>query len=355
MSLFEDTNPRALKELLSEIHARATVLPEFQRSFVWDPSATEELIVSIANNYPAGSILRVRDTKSFFACREFEGAPLLDNHKHVFLVLDGQQRLTSLYQAFYGVGDHLYYLNLRALLDGTDFEECIFHERAGSKWAKRHEDFAQQAKDMVLPLSVLQGGTGRFGQWMRKAARQLPDSERIALEDALDDIEARWIQTIDDYHFPVVTLSDQTDAASLCTIFETLNRTGMRLNPFELLTARYWPQNLNLRALWDEAQATHPIIVDFGVDPYYVLQAVALAARSAPSCKRKDVLDLAATDITTWWGPAVQGLADGLHVLHDDCGVVLPKWLPYHTMLIPLAAVLAKRAAKIAYKRAGGK
>lgn len=61
MSLFEDTNPRALKELLSEIHSRSTVLPDFRQDFVWEPNATQELIVSIANNYPAGSLLRVRD------------------------------------------------------------------------------------------------------------------------------------------------------------------------------------------------------------------------------------------------------------------------------------------------------
>ncbi len=46
MSLFEDTNPKPLKELLSEIHSLTTVLPDFQRSFVWDPYATQELIVS---------------------------------------------------------------------------------------------------------------------------------------------------------------------------------------------------------------------------------------------------------------------------------------------------------------------
>jgi hypothetical protein len=38
-------------------------LPDFQRDFVWEPGATQELIVSIANDYPAGSILRVRDEK----------------------------------------------------------------------------------------------------------------------------------------------------------------------------------------------------------------------------------------------------------------------------------------------------
>src|SRR6266850_2055269 len=126
----ENTNPRALKDLLTEIHARTTALPDFQRDFVWEPGATQELIVSIANNYPAGSILRVRDAKRVFAAREFEGAPPLDGAKHTFLVLDGQQRLTSLYQAFYGVGEHRYYLDLAELETGKDLEDCVFYLRA---------------------------------------------------------------------------------------------------------------------------------------------------------------------------------------------------------------------------------
>ncbi|MDA8117684.1 MAG: DUF262 domain-containing protein [Actinomycetota bacterium] len=342
MSLFEDTNPRALKDLLAEVHNCTAVLPDFQRDFVWEPGATQELIVSIANNYPAGSILRVRDAKRLFAAREFEGAPLLGDHKHTFLVLDGQQRLTSLYQAFYGVGEHRYYLDVRKLVEGADFEEAIFHVRAATKWAKAREDFALQARELLLPLSVLKGGAGGFGNWSRKVARQLSDQERIALEDALVAVEERWIQSIDDYHFPVVTLSDSTEADALCTIFETLNRTGVKLSVFELLTARFWPENIRLRTLWDGARAAHPAIEAFDVDPYYVLQAISLACRPAPSCKRGDVLNLTPDDIRTWWERAAQGLATGLEILRDDCKVMLPKWLPYQTMLAPLAATLAK-------------
>ncbi len=345
MSIFEDTNPRALKELLAEIHTGTTVLPDFQRDFVWEPGATQELIVSIAHNYPAGSILRVRDGQRLFACREFEGAPKLDGYKHTFLVLDGQQRLTSLYQAFYGVGEHRYYLDLKRLLEEGDFEDAIFHARAKTRWAKERANFNKQAEELLLPLSILEGGSGKFGQWSRKVARRLPDQQRIALEDKLDEIEERWIKTIDDYHFPVVTLTEETEADALCTIFETLNRTGVKLGPFELLTARFWPEHINLRELWKRALEEHPIISDYEVDPYYVLQAVALAGRGAPSCKRSDILNLRPEDIEGWWAPAVKGLAAGLEILRDDCHVVLPKWLPYQTMLSPLAAVLAKVGA----------
>jgi hypothetical protein len=342
MNLFEDTNPRALKDLLVEIHNRSMVLPDFQRDFVWEPGATQELIVSIASNYPAGSILRVRDAKRVFAAREFEGAPPLDGAKHTFLVLDGQQRLTSLYQAFYGVGEHRYFLDLGKLTDVADFEEAILHVRATTKWAKAREDFALQAKELLLPLSVLKGGAGGFLQWILQVTNPMPTDERTRMLDALTRLNENWIKIIDDYHFPVVTLSDQTKPDALCTIFETLNRTGVKLSVFELLTARFWPKNLKLRALWEKALADHPVIADFEVDPYYVLQGISLASRKAPSCKRSDVMNMAAPDITEWWDRVVLGLATGLEILRDDCKVMLPKWLPYQTMLPPLAAVLAR-------------
>jgi hypothetical protein len=53
-------------------------------------------------------------------------------------------------------------------------------------------------------------------------------------------------------------------------------------------------------------------------------------------------LNLTAADITEWWEKATIGLAKGLEILRDDCQVVLPKWLPYQTMLAPLAAIMTK-------------
>lgn len=342
-NLFEDTNPRALKELLAQIHSRESALPDFQRDFVWDPNATQELIVSVANNYPAGSLLRIRNTRNLFACREFQGATPLSGHHPTYLVLDGQQRLTSLYQAFYGVGDHRYYVNLRQLLDGRDFEECIFHLRANRKQAIELAKFEVQARELILPLNVLLGGSGGYGSWSRRVARQAPSDEaRDALEDGLDQIEERWIKAIDDYHFPVVTLSDGTSAEAVCTIFETLNRTGVKLSVFELLTARFWPQNVNLRQLWKKALDDHPIIEDFAIDPYYLVQIVSLASRNAPSSKRSDVLGLTASAIEGWWDRAVRGLGHCLEMLRDDCGVITANWLPYNTIVLPLAAVLAR-------------
>jgi hypothetical protein len=301
-----------------------------------------ELIVSIANNYPAGSLLRVRDKKKAFAAREFEGAPALNGYTHTFLVLDGQQRLTSLFQAFYGVGEHRYYLDIGRLKRGMDFDESIFHIRSGSKWAKAHEDFDAQQKDLVIPLSLLKSGSGGFLDWIFDYTNGLPDEDKVPTQKALKVISDKWFKVIDEYQFPVVTLSDEVKPDAICAIFETLNRTGVKLSVFDLLNARFWPQNVNLRKLWDEAIGKWPIIEEYGVDPYYILQAISLVAKQAPSCKRADVLNLAAADINDWWSKVAEGCALGLKLLRDNCSVVNAKWLPYQTMLTPLSAVLAQ-------------
>ena len=230
------------------------------------------------------------------------------------------------------------------LLAGKDFEESIFHLRATHKRANALNSMETQAHELIMPLSVLKNGSGGFLTWSFAVANaRAGEADGLAFMNELTaDVGSRWIQQIDDYRFPVVTLSDETPADSVCTIFETLNRTGVRLSPFELLTARFWPKEVSLRLLWDRTRAKHPIIEEYEVDPYYMLQAIALMGSRAVGCKRSEVLALSVEHVSTWWDIAGEGMASALGILRDDCGVLTAKWVPYETMLIPMAAILAQ-------------
>ena len=146
----ESTDRKELTGLLDDIHQSETVLPDFQRDFVWEPNVTGALIVSVAHSYPAGSLLLIRNStdNQMFPLRKFEGAPDIKG-KPVFLVLDGQQRLTSLYQAFYSVGDHRYFLNIRKLVDedSGDFESALIIKRKNSREAKKWKE--KEAKPRI--------------------------------------------------------------------------------------------------------------------------------------------------------------------------------------------------------------
>jgi len=343
-SIFEDTNPKNIKDLLQQIQNKEAVLPDFQRDFVWDPGATAELIVSIANNYPAGSLLRIRNTHNYFTFREFEGAPSVQGTQPTYLVLDGQQRLTSLYQAFYGVGDYRYYLDLKKLLAGEDFEDALFYLKLTSKRAQSYANLTVQGKERILPLGALR--SGGLLPWILSAIQPVVSQNDLGavLSDLDTQINARWLSVIESYQFPVVTLSDSTSAAAVCTIFETLNRTGVKLSPFELLTARFYHQAVNLRQKWADALQAHPVIAEFDIDPYYMMQIISLLHRPTPSCKRSEVLELDPAAILKWWDPAIRGLATALTMLRDECGIITPNWLPYNTIVIPFAAAAAKVA-----------
>jgi len=344
------TDSLTLRQLLSSIHDRERGLPDFQRDFVWDPDATQELICSVASTYPAGSLLEIRNSGNLLKPREVEGAPEFKDHQPSYLILDGQQRLTSLYQALYGAGDHRYFLRLSEMIDKDedptdDFETAIFHLKR-DKADRTYGSIAKQAADLVLPLAAV-FGEGGFYKWLDRILeyKNLQRGEERELRERLREVYDSWIKPLEDYPFPIVTLSEKTEMDAVCTIFETLNRRGVKLTVFELLTARFWAMGENLRDRWARACDEHASLSEdgFSVDPYYILQAVALMTEDrAPSCKRRDVLELRPDAVTARWDAAVDALADGLKTLREECGV-LTRWaLPYETMLYPLVAAWAK-------------
>jgi Protein of unknown function DUF262 len=121
------TNPWKLSDLLTRLDGGKIVLPEFQRSFVWKPPDIDLLLTSLVLDYPAGSLLFLRaDPSNPLAWRTVEGVDLsADTITPDYLVLDGQQRLTSLSVALNGRGEHLFFMDLR-LLEDEDLENAIY-------------------------------------------------------------------------------------------------------------------------------------------------------------------------------------------------------------------------------------
>lgn len=343
-----ETVPRQLSNLVTRIHGREIALPDFQRDFVWDATRTEELIQSIISEFPVGTLLLWKQGDGeTFASRSFEGAPELGDKKPAELVLDGQQRLTALYQALTGVGDERFYLKVDEFVMVEDNYVKEFHEVNFDKAV------------ISLPVAVSKGQSKKnneilgishfpvshvnsFDDWLDDYVEKISSGDTQATPKYLKSLYRRmrdkYIVPLRSYGLPVLTLPETTPIEAVCTIFETLNRTGKPLGPFELLTARYFPQGVNLRDLWVEAQGNYKALVDFKVDPYSILQTVCLKAYG--SAQRSDVLKkLTASDISNHWPSAVSGVAGVIDMLQSDCGVVAPKWLPYGMLLIPMGAV----------------
>lgn len=331
-----DTNPIGLRHLLSLVNAGELALPDFQRDFVWEPKETEELLESISRSFPAGSLLFMPWRDDVFTPRAVQGAPDLNTAPNR-LILDGQQRLSSLYQACYGAGEYRYFIALGPLMEDEDVEEAIFYRHRNR--CGKYNTVEQQADLLVMPLGALFGSGGGFHAWSERITKHRPekDEELDQLRATLRETYEAHIKPIEDYDFPVVILAQSTSLEAVCSIFETLNRTGIRLSVFDLLAARFFAKGLDLRLKWKQSVADTPIIEQFSIDSYYLLQSIALRVKG--SVQRGDVLRLSVADIEAHWDSVLAGYRAALEMLRDECGVRAGKWLPYGYLLVPLAAL----------------
>ncbi|MFD8893560.1 DUF262 domain-containing protein [Streptomyces sp. NPDC059566] len=344
------TNPLQVLNIVTRIQSQEIALPDFQRDFVWDSTRTAELLGSIMSRYPVGTLLFWEQGEGQpFASRRFDGVANTSSKAPSVLVLDGQQRLTSLYQALTGSGDERYFIKVDEFVDlasrsvrevpEVDFEKAIFSMPAITKSGRR----GQQLLPSHLPIAEVH----QFDDWLDDYADAVEKDPLIPLtakeaKSLYREMRDKYISPLKTYGLPVLTLPSSTSMDAVCTIFETLNRTGKPLGPFELLTARFFPQGVNLRDLWDEAEANHRALKEFRIDPYNVLQAICLRVRG--SAQRSDVLKkLTGDDIKAHWESATAGFAGVIDMIQSDCGVTSQKWLPYGMLLTPMAAVWDKQ------------
>jgi len=343
------TDKNSLLYLLGQIANRQLALPDFQRTFVWEPSQTRELIVSIIRGFPAGALLFLRNEGGSLSPRAVEGAPeLAGDSSPPYLILDGQQRLSSLYHAFYGAGRHSFFLDLGALIREASINEAV--KVVPPRMVEPLKDVKAQSDMLMMPLARVRNSS----DWADEVldARQ-PNDDHNLLRTMLRAVDKAYVEPIRQYQFPVTVLPSATPLEAVCTIFETLNRTGEPLTIFELICARAFAGGQSLLRKWHEACDENPVLSAFQIDPYYLLQVVAL--RVGASCKRGAVLDLPTSDIASNWTDVVRDFASALKMLRDDCGVMTSKWLPYKPMLVPLVTawrdVEAAKGPAVASKR----
>lgn len=132
-----DTKEPQLKTLLDQAHNGKMQLPEFQRGWIWNDARIKDLIASVAQGFPIGAIMRLDAGGSFsFKERPIEGCSPTETPET--LLLDGQQRITSLYQALKyehavktrdargkRVQRHYYIDMLTALTPGRNIDEVV--------------------------------------------------------------------------------------------------------------------------------------------------------------------------------------------------------------------------------------
>ncbi|MGT2463650.1 GmrSD restriction endonuclease domain-containing protein [Sinomonas atrocyanea] len=318
-----------LARLLSAINRGEIVLPEFQREFVWDTTAVKQLIATCLTGWPIGSLLLLPGkSKIFFKVREFYSAPPA-KAEFQLVVLDGQQRLTSLYQALYGRGDFLYGITFASLRSDQSIEELedALVSVPAERWRRMYPDPKSEYKAGLVPVTVLRQASD-FYQWRDQALVGEPSDER----ERLTDLYVSLLSGLDRYEVPAVVIDDDVHPEAVARIFERVNRLGQPLGTFDLVVAKSFTPEFNLRDEWDRAQIDRPRLADFlRGDGLPVLSVIALQVRG--SLRQHDVLQLTGASVRDYWRKAVDSLDQAIAYMQTQLGIWKPDWLPYKAQL----------------------
>src|SRR5208337_3888748 len=240
------------KHLMEQARDVRLVLPDFQRDFVWKPTDVVKLLSSLLNGYPIGGLL-VMENPGVYGERPLDGVIARKATKagggDTRLILDGQQRLTSCYRAFFnniGVDRYpgRYYFDYSKFLENPELpnsqvEEFIYFVREKQVKDDLPDTASEQAQGYFPLDSILQEPRGTsYSKWLSdytfsKAAgsRKVHDK----LSQLQSDFIRRFIEKITGYQIHYEEIKKDTSSDVICTVFETINTTGKRLTVFDLL------------------------------------------------------------------------------------------------------------------------
>jgi len=378
-----DSGKESLSSLLSLIEEGKTQLPDFQRGWVWDDDHVKSLLASVSLSFPIGAVMMLEtgNVDVRFKPRTVEGVSLPAAKSPDQLILDGQQRLTSMYLALKSKVPVLtrdarkkpikrwYYVDIAKALDPmADREDAIVSLPEDRQIRNFRGEIVQdystrelECQHELLPLNVV-FDLGEITNWQMAYLQSDPANFSDRLK-RWTDIVSRIIQPFQQYQVPLITLRKETPKEAVCQVFEKVNTGGVTLTVFELLTATFATDDYSLRDDWAERKKRlnkYPVLR--GVDSDDVLQAITLlmsrerrqqaiakgiASERLPgiTCKRKDILRLTLEDYTTWIEPTISGFEKAARLLHTQ-HIFADRDLPYRSQLTPLSAILSTLGGK---------
>lgn len=369
-----DTTKTSLQDLLKNIHSGKMQLPDFQRGWVWDDDRIKSLLASVSVSFPIGAVMLLETGGDGvrFKPRPVEGAIEHITYKEPeTLILDGQQRFTSLYQSLMHRSpvktkdaknkpiERSYFFDMEKVLNnGSDREDAILSippERIVRTFGREIIlDLTEPNSEYKLSLFPI-NQVFSSANW-RNAYQEYWDYDREKTK-LFNAFEQEIIKRFEQYQIPVIELKKETPKEAVCLVFEKVNTGGVALNVFELLTATFAAENFQLRDDWRDRQnrlkQQHQVLKSMQSDDFLQVisllvtqekrqQAIAdnLSAEKIPgiSCKRRDILKLNVVEYKKWAEKVESGFVKAARFLHSQ-KIFRYQDLPYRTQLVPLAAI----------------
>lgn len=357
------TNDRPLTDLMKAVDTGAAQLPDFQRGWVWDDDRIKALILSVIHSFPVGAamFLEYGNESIHFKHKPIEGSDAAPSVAPDELILDGQQRLTSLYNALYSKKsvhtktdkgkeiDRYYYLNIERALDpASDDEEIVisvpatrqitsdFGRKIDIDLSTRQDEFRMK----MFPLNIILN-SGEEQGWQNEYYAYYNYDPAVIQQ--FTELFSKIIMPTQKYAMPVILLDKETPKEAVCQVFENVNTGGVSLTVFELVTAIFAMDDFPLREDWKNRKEKYfsGDLLDTVTATDFLTALTLLSsfmAGGTVSCKKKDVLALNLTSYKKYAEDLCMGFSVADKLLQEE-RIFSSRDLPYSTQLIPLAAI----------------
>lgn len=303
--------------LINNIENGKIKIPQFQRDFVWTLQRSSELLDSVVKGYPIGTFIfwithdRLRSVKELGKIK----LPPAKKGEAVSFVLDGQQRLTSLFAAF--KGQKIVHDNG----ERSDFSEIYINLKAGESEANVITDVRELPERTFIGLRDLLYGNLKY-------LNTFPEVHHARIDDCKRRIEA--------YDFPIIEVQNiPIDVAT--EIFTRINVGGKPLTVFEIMVAKTYDEKdgFDLSEKYsDLIERLDPIGFET-ISNQTILQLIALILKK--DCKRQTILKLEKDEFIKTWPDAIDSVEKAIEYFQNVMRIPRSQLLPYLALIVPFA------------------
>jgi len=313
----------SIRKVIERITSGSIRIPAFQRGFVWDAERVAYLMDSIYKGYPFGAIILWRTKEKLSSERTLGPFELPEREPDYPLdyVLDGQQRITSIFGVFQS--------ELQA--SGDDSWTHIYFDM-GATADLQESQFLALEVDAVEPARHFPINTFFDVTAYRQATKKLTESQAIQI----DSVQAKFKEAV------IPTQEIVTDDRSkVAIVFERVNRLGVELDVFQLLTAWTWSEDFDLQQRFGELTdvlGPHGF-GEVAEDTNLLLRCCSaiVAGDASPTA----FINLKGSDVRDRFDAIENGIKGAIDFLRKNLNVEALSNLPYPAALVPLAVFFA--------------
>lgn len=314
---------RQYNDIVNNVNNGIYQIPKFQRDFVWSKEQTAKLIDSLLKGFPIGSFILWKTNERLKSLKKIGGSVFNETKEgdYVYYILDGQQRMTSLYLALEGVE-----------IDRHNYKEIYIDL-----------DKDVESDDEICTLEK----SDKCITFYELINERISHFNKIFSDEIVEKIEDLR-EHIKSYEFSTIEIENQP-MEKIAEIFTRINVGGKVLTLFEIMNAKVYSEDIldsNGKVIqkgFDLEDKFESLIEDLkyggyetiGENKSIVLQLMSLILLK--NSKREAILSIAKDDFITEWDDTIECLKMAIDKIIDYFKITVSKLLPYYVLIVPIA------------------